>query len=978
MEKRINGPAEPSSFVDGGTATASGSQLRQPNYSRRAVQEALEHLASIDLTELCNEAKVERCRATRDLRSCGRCVESALNSCGHASLCTECSQRCDLCPICRIPILKEKSGVSLRPRLYYECIDAGLISKRYDDRFQEKEEGEEQITVDVLHLYLLFDVALENNLVSLICHYVTDVCMDENAVSSDPVIAFLLDEVVVKDWCKRTFSNIIMELQGIYNLEVTEMKSRLSTLLKYSARLAGISHVLEVLESSFTGSLAAQLYDLHFLQESILKTKQHLEIMIWCIRHQFLENVQSRHDSATSWRALVRERKSAAIRRSWPDAINNFEDSVRLEGSLFIEDALTNLEIEQGDAQDMGEELKVAYLQKDGISSIFRSKIEGLVGCYPFESLRAAIDILFLRGSSDMVVAKQAIFLYYLYDRHWTMPDEEWRHIVEDFAASFGITRHLLLESLIFYLLDDLTDKAMQEACHLLPEISGPATHPKIAQVLLERGNPDAALLVLRWSGQDGISWLVSLSEAVTAVRVRVECGLFTEAFLHQRMLCMKLREQKSRESADASADSKSEHRSWKDWVEVLVAEICYLCIRRNMVDRMIELPWNSDEEKHLHKCLLDYAIGDPSSTVGSLLVVFYIQVKIAEKLEHPAQRYRYSEAYQVDLRLKSLEQEFIAKNSVIEEVLIRMRSVSGWRAGLIEKCMALVPEVQRQQVMAGKLPEFTVTTGDEVEVPAKSYFPEVHSMKSSSLLIPASNDSSTAPWTGLTSTWKQSSFEIPPRGNGSFDNYHSELGGGSLFQNAETGLLPQISISKHFKFGIGDKSVHRVRPLNTSPLKDVNRTPSRVPQNSSFQDNKLYEPSPDMEKGRFANQLENGSPYSGRLTAHPAITPSSNRGLLRDSSPDLQPSVSSKRVHPERDDMPWKTTSSDDFMDVSLSYGPKDSTVDDRAVNGGPRWRSDETSDEEDNPHPESALGISHPITPTTGVRRSRRLAKR
>ena len=39
--------------------------------------------------------------------------------------------------------------------------------------------------------------------------------MDETAVSSDPVLAFLLDEVVVKDWCKRTFKNIITELQGI-------------------------------------------------------------------------------------------------------------------------------------------------------------------------------------------------------------------------------------------------------------------------------------------------------------------------------------------------------------------------------------------------------------------------------------------------------------------------------------------------------------------------------------------------------------------------------------------------------------------------------------------------------------------------------------------------------------------------------------------------------------------------------------------
>ena len=39
--------------------------------------------------------------------------------------------------------------------------------------------------------------------------------MDESAVSSDPVIAFLLDEVVVKDWCKRTFKNIIRDVRGI-------------------------------------------------------------------------------------------------------------------------------------------------------------------------------------------------------------------------------------------------------------------------------------------------------------------------------------------------------------------------------------------------------------------------------------------------------------------------------------------------------------------------------------------------------------------------------------------------------------------------------------------------------------------------------------------------------------------------------------------------------------------------------------------
>lgn len=128
----------------------------------------MEHLASIDLIELCKEAKVERCRATRDLRSCGRYVHHVLNSCGHASLCEECSQRCDICPICRIPI--SKSGAKVHLRLYYECIEAGLISKRCDERFQEREDGEKDLTADVQRLYSLFDVTLENNLVSLICH----------------------------------------------------------------------------------------------------------------------------------------------------------------------------------------------------------------------------------------------------------------------------------------------------------------------------------------------------------------------------------------------------------------------------------------------------------------------------------------------------------------------------------------------------------------------------------------------------------------------------------------------------------------------------------------------------------------------------------------------------------------------------------------------------------------------------------------
>lgn len=52
------------------------------------------------------------------------------------------------------------------------------------------------------------------------------------------------------------------------------MKTKLNFLMKHSMHLAGLSNVLEVLESSFKGNLSAQFNDLQILQESILKTKQ--------------------------------------------------------------------------------------------------------------------------------------------------------------------------------------------------------------------------------------------------------------------------------------------------------------------------------------------------------------------------------------------------------------------------------------------------------------------------------------------------------------------------------------------------------------------------------------------------------------------------------------------------------------------------------------------------------------------------------
>ncbi|KAK4364456.1 hypothetical protein RND71_015814 [Anisodus tanguticus] len=945
-------------------STTGGSGIRSsPDYTCHRVQGVLKHLASIDPLELCDEAKVEHCRATRDLRSCGRHVQSVLNSCGHASLCEECSQRCDVCPICRIPLPKDANR--LRLRLYYECIEAGLISKRCDDRLQEKEEIDKQLVADIQRLYALFDVALENNLVSLICHYVTDVCMDESAVSSDPIIAFLLDEVVIKDWCKRTFNNILTEIQVIYNLTMHSLKENLSLFLKFSVKLGGISNVIDVLESSFKGSLSAKLHDLHHLQESILKTKQHMEIMIWCIRHEFLENVKSRHKNFASWRAVVRERKSAAIKRAWPDSVNLSEEyNAEYRSTLFIEDALSNIEAaEQGDIDDHEEELALAYLQKDGGSLYSRSKIEGMVGCYPFESVRAAADILFLRGSSDLVVAKQAIFLYFMFDRQWTVADEEWRRIIDDFAATFGVTRHSLLESFTFFLLDDGGVPAMKEACQLLPEISSPTMHPKVAQVLLERENPDAALMVLRWSGQDGTQ-LNSLRDAVTAVRVRVECGLLTEAFTYQRLVCAKIKEKKLRgeQFQSASAEVEDQCWSWGLWVETLVTEICCLCIRRNLVDRMIELPWSADEEKHLHKCLLDFAAEDPSTAIGSLLVVFYLQ------------RQRYVEAYQVDQKLRSMEESFISQNSVSEEVLARIRSINHWRTCLVDKGVELLPDVL-QQVRTGKLPEVVVTCSDTVNISKKSNA-EAQEPILTSLLANPPTESTLIQRVDII---KPSVLDAPPVLGGSLNlssfkvgHYSSPSSQAHFFDDAEGVLKPESTLGKKLKFDeISTPANRRVDP--PAPVMKITRNSSREPSISRFRNSQTYRVSPEKSQ----NGLPKESYIFHQTSSNNVNSLSSNRGILKDSVEYSYMSSPGKRLLSDAADRP-RMLPLNDSMDITWSQEEKGPSSVHLETNGGPRWRSDDTSEDEDFPSLDGFVGVVSPARTLRGVRRSRRIAAR
>lgn len=151
---------------------------------------------------------------------------------------------------------------------------------------------------------------------------------------------------------------------------------------------------------------------------------------------------------------------------------------------------------------------------------------------------------------------------------------------------------------------------------------------------------PDIALSVLRSSGRDWHVGIVNklnqavevpLAEAITAVRVRLECGLLTEAYLYQRAHWSRVKSEEARRRGNKirkqDVDDLEEPRNWSLELEALVGEICWFSIRSNLLKEMTDLPWLSDEEKVVKKYLLDQAVQDPSSSAGNFLVVFYVQV---------------------------------------------------------------------------------------------------------------------------------------------------------------------------------------------------------------------------------------------------------------------------------------------------------------------------------------------------------------
>ncbi|KAF8412951.1 hypothetical protein HHK36_000923 [Tetracentron sinense] len=357
-------------------------------------------------------------------------------------------------------------------------------------------------------------------------------------------------------------------------------------------------------------------------------------------------------------------------------------------------------------------------------------------------------------------------------------------------------------------------------------------------------------------------------------------------------------------------------------------------------------------------------------------------------------QRYRYVEAYQVDRKLQRLEQDFISKASISEEDLSRIRTRSHWRAGLVDKCIELLPEAQQQQLKTGRFPDITDSQAKEVEVPAKYDMFKVQQPSSTGLLVPSATDSSfLLRMDHVTPSKKTSAFDTPAKLSGSINNSFIELSNyrspsilhgrfPSNFGDLSTPHNWDILASSHnfaralkpqtgIKQNIPTTGFNRISPQVSTPQKEVSRISSREVQNNHLQDDLFDKVSPGMEPNGFINQVENARPpYTRRVTADPLATPISDHGLLKDSSHDLSPTVSGKRVPSDR---PWTMISANDPMDVSWSHGNRDSAIEDLNLNDRLRWRSDETSEDEEEQSPERIIGGASIITPVRGMSRSR-----
>ncbi|KAJ0937598.1 hypothetical protein HanRHA438_Chr03g0143861 [Helianthus annuus] len=188
------------------------------------------------------------------------------------------------------------------------------------------------------------------------------------------------------------------------------------------------------------------------------------------------------------------------------------------------------------------------------------------------------------------------------------------------------------------------------------------------------------------------------------------------------------------------------------------------------------------------------------------------------------------------------------------------------------------------------------------------------------------------------------------PKSNfGGLTNYGTPVSQANKFGDTERGMSMLKSISKNFKFD-------DIIATSTTPLKEFNRGSSRIKKNKYLQN----------DQNESTDRIRYSSPYFGNITASFEDSPSGIDGLSKSKASGK--SGRSSRLGRDAD-----VAASADLMDMTWSN--KDEMLPVQAnVNGGPRWRSDDASDYEEQQSPDRLTGGASLKSPSRGLRRSRR----
>uniref|UniRef100_A0A1D2ACK0 ELYS-like domain-containing protein n=1 Tax=Auxenochlorella protothecoides TaxID=3075 RepID=A0A1D2ACK0_AUXPR len=382
--------------------------------------------------------------------------------------------------------------------LHAQCAEAGLFTAS-------------ATADDVSRLFALFTLSLENGFGTLVVDYLAEVCFDTQLTSSDPTQAFLMDGQCVRRWLQRTLSVIRSRVVTALGQGLGAPTSA-GVLARATAELSSlhlVAHALSPPTSLGKGAAAADSDE-----TEVARALQAARAGAWVVTQGWGARAPPRFASEAEWRSVAARRRAAAA-------------AATPGGTAFFADACAGL--------------------------------AGLHACpaisYPAPSLERLIQSLFLAGASGSAAlhAKLMLLAFHLADGGWCgrreLLDQLWLtwHVQRDVGSAW-LLQHFLDASLVPEHPSGVS--ALEEAVACAGDVSGTQLPLKALRVLLERGRPEAALLLARQRCLPAQTR--DLEEASAALSICLASGLLAEAVLRMKQHLREVEEAQRAQHADA------------------------------------------------------------------------------------------------------------------------------------------------------------------------------------------------------------------------------------------------------------------------------------------------------------------------------------------------------------------------------------------------------------------------------------------